>query len=489
MIDRQTVVAGLSGLLGKEKVVADKQALEEAEGYGRMFESAFGYKPTTLALAEVKAYSTEDVAKAVRYCYEHNLSVIAKTGQTSGEDHLKVINGHTVFIDAGPMNKLINLDEENMMATVGCGMPLVRLEEFANAKGLTTGHCPQSQPLAYMGGLVATRSIGQFSTYYGGIEDMVCGLEAVMPDGEIIRIRNNPRRSCGPDIRHLFIGSEGSLAVITEVTVKLFTFYPNDWWKGGYIIKDFITGLGCIREVLAKGYRPSVVRLYDKPDVDKNYGSVKLKDEEAFMFFIAEGPPSLAKATGEDIDRICKSHGASYIGIEAVDHWLRTRNNICDTFGSEETKETFRQTKTTYGTVEISADWSDIKKIYADVMANVPPKIPNLAMLGGHVSHSYQNGTNIYFVYDLKIADPLKASEEAWGLMQAICTEVLKQSTGSICHHHGIGKWRVNLMTEEYGSSMRLLHGLKDMMDPKGIMNPGNLIPLIKFDDTKDLYC
>ncbi len=77
-------------------------------------------------------------------------------------------------------------------------------------RGLTTGHSPQSKPLAQMGGLVATRSIGQFSTLYGGIEDMIVGMEAVFPNGKICRIKNVPRRAAGPDIRHIICGNEGA---------------------------------------------------------------------------------------------------------------------------------------------------------------------------------------------------------------------------------------------------------------------------------------
>ncbi|MFP3153171.1 FAD-binding oxidoreductase [Lachnospiraceae bacterium ZAX-1] len=377
------------------------------------------------------------------------------------------------------MDKILKIDVENMMATVQCGTSLARLEEV-NKLGLTTGHCPQSQSLTFMGGLVATRSIGQFSTYYGAVEDMVCGLEAVMPDGEIIRIRNVPRRSAGPELRQLFIGLEGAMDVISEITVKLFTYYPDDMWRGGYIVKDYSVGLDAIREVMVKGYRPSVVRLYDKPDVDRNYGSVKLKGEEAFMFFIVEGPPILSKATGERIAEIAISFGAKDIGMKAVDHWLETRNDICNLYGTEKIREMFRQTKTLYAVVEVSTDWSDIKGIYKDVMTNIPPKFEHLALLGGHVSHSYQTGTNIYFVFDLIIQDPLNATQERWELSKAICEEILKYPTGGIVHHHGVGKMRLKLIDRELGSSYPLMRRLKNMMDPAGIMNPGTLIPLEK---------
>ena len=92
---------------------------------------------------------------------------------------------------------------------------LTVLEFFTVGDLYTTGHSPQSKPVAEYGGLVATRSIGQFSTLYGAIEDMIVGLECVFPNGHISRIKNVPRRSGGPDIRHIVLGNEGTLCYIT----------------------------------------------------------------------------------------------------------------------------------------------------------------------------------------------------------------------------------------------------------------------------------
>ena len=479
MTNKAKTVDDLRVLLGEEKVLNDPQVLQNADGHlTRNYQRAFGYQPEYLPICVVKAFCTDDVAKTMKYCNENAISVIVKTGCTCSEDQLVLMNDHSIYLDASPMNELKCLDEENMMVTVGCGMPLARLEEIVNQKGYTTGHCPQSQPLACMGGLVATRSIGQFSTYYGGIEDLVCGLEAVMPDGRVVRIRNVPRRAAGPDLRHLFIGSEGAWAVITEITVKLFTYYPDDMWKGGYVVESYDVGLDIIREVIVKGYRPSVVRLYDKPDMDYNYNSVTLQDGQAFLFFIAEGPAGITKATGEAIHAIAQTQGGRYVGTKAVDHWLVHRNSFCDRLGTEAEHEKFRQTKVAYATVEISASWSDIKKVYHDVMENVPQKIEYLTLFGAHVSHSYQIGTNIYFIFEFKSPDPTQTHNDLWQIYKAICDEVIKHPTGGIAHHHGIGKIRVKMIQEELGSSYPLLKGIKEQFDPNGIMNPGNLVPL-----------
>ena len=110
-------------------------------------------------------------------------------------------------------------------------------------------------------------------------------------------------------------------------------------------------------------------------------------------------------------------------------------------------------------------------------MKNVPEKIDNIVLLGGHVSHSYQNGTNIYFVYTLKANDPMDMTKDDIKMKDAICVEVLKAPTGGICHHHGVGKFRVKRLPEELGTSYHLLEEIKEMMDPNGIMNPGCVLP------------
>ena len=470
----------LSQALGSDRVVVDRAGLLQPEQVlVRQFEKAFDYVPEHLPVCILKLRSTEEVADAVRYCNENGLSVIVQTGASSSEDQLLVVNDHTVVFDLSGMDAVVSLDAENMTATVGCGMRLARLEQLANEKGLTTGHWPQSQPLACMGGLVAVRSIGQFSTYYGGIEDMLCGLEAVLPDGQVVRIRNVPRSAAGPDLRHFFMGTEGAIAIITEVTVKLFTHYPDSWWKGAYVVPSFEAGLDAIREVIVKGFRPGVVRLYDKLDMDFNYGGfVELQDGEACMFFVAEGPPSITAAIGAAIDEIAPHHGARAVDTAVVDHWLRVRNDVCKILGTEEIRNRYRETQAFYTTCEVSASWTDIKRIYRNVMANLPGEIDNLLGIGGHVSHSYQNGTNIYFVYVLKAKDPLRMWESDRAVKSAIVTEVLKEPTGGSVHHHGAGKMRANRVADELGSSYDLLRRMKRELDPNGTMNPGCLIPL-----------
>ncbi len=479
---KENTANAITAIVGAENVITNEETILSLDPVMlSAFQKAHGtYKPAFMPLCYVKIASTEMASKVLAYCNENDIHVIIRTGASSSEGQLKVIDDRTVILDGSPMNEIISIDPVNMVATAQCGVPLAVLEAKANELNLTTGHSPQSQPMAYMGGLVATRSTGQFSTYYGSIEDLVCGMEGVLPNGEVFRIRPVPRRAAGPDLRHIVIGAEGTIAFMTEVTVKLFSYYPDEMWRNGYIVKSFDEGMATVREIMVKGYKPSVVRLYDKADVDHNYGSVKLKDEEAFMFFSCEGPGEIAAANGAAIHKICMDNGAEDIGTKAVDHWFIHRNDLCDITGSEMEAKHYRETGIAYATMEICANWEDIGKIYTDAMEYVPNKVPNLTMFGGHVSHSYINGTNIYFVYNIKINDVANADLEYWAVMDAVCDVVLKYPSATIVHHHGVGKARVLRIKEELGTSYPLLRTLKDAFDPKGIMNPGCLLPLEK---------
>lgn len=476
-VSKSQLLSDLRARFGDDSVVTDLNALREHDSDNSAFAKSFGVFKAPLPLCILNVASTQDVAAALRYCNDNHVSVIPRTGGTSYEELLTCVNDTTVMIDASAMNRILRVNLEDMMATCQCGVPLQTLETQLNKQGYTTGHSPQSLPLAHMGGLVATRSIGQFSTYYGGIEDMVCGLEAVLPDGEVIRIRNVPRRASGPDLRHLFLGSEGGLGFITEVTVKLYRYYPEDFWKGGYVVPDMHAGLDAIRRILTAGYRPSVVRLYDKWDYDYNFGTVPLEGTQAYMFFVAEGPPAIARATGEAIDAVARAGGATYIGKEAVEHWLVHRNDVNAKFRTEGLRQYYRENGVYYSTTEISASWSEIGGIYDAVVRSVPERIESLIAVGGHVSHSYQTGTNIYFVYQFRVRSPETFREEHSAIIDTICAEVLKRETGGCVHHHGMGKKRVRFAQAEHGSSYLLMKRLKLMMDPNGIMNPGVLVP------------
>ena len=477
-LTNEAVVTHLHQILGASQVNTDEVELKRSSVDNfRKLQNIFGVHTMRLPLAVVHVRSTEEVAKVLAFADEHGVNVVARTGGTATEGGLESGAEQSIVVDGGQMNQIISVDAYNMQATVQCGVPLQVLEDRVRELGLTTGHSPQSKPIASMGGLVATRSIGQFSTLYGGIEDMVVGCEVVFAGGQVSRIKNVPRRAAGPDIRHIVIGNEGALCYITEVTVKLFPYQPENHRFLGWTLKNMTTGFEALREVMVAGYKPSVARLYDYEDGQLHFSHFA-KPDECILLFMAEGNAGITKATEEGIAEIVAKY-TECVPVESalIEEWFHDLVWGPDKVTREDNR--IFTTRNVNRTTEISSDWSSINKIYEAVIPRIRAEINGITLLGGHSSHSYINGTNMYFnyFYDLIDCEPEEENDKYYfPIIQIIVVETLRFG-GSIVHHHGIGKSRSRWVREEYGSSFMMLETLKKAFDPNSIMNMGTIIP------------
>jgi alkyldihydroxyacetonephosphate synthase len=476
--DNGEIVARLREIVGDERVVTDEQVLREASvDRFKKYTAVHGIFDGPLPCAVVRAADTQQVAEVLAFADEHRINVVPRTGRTGTEGGLETSVEGTIVLDGSEMASIVRIDEENMQATAQCGVPLQVLEDALREQGLTTGHSPQSKPLAQMGGLVATRSIGQFSTLYGGIEDMVVGLEAVFPDGTVSRIKNVPRRAAGPDIRHVVIGNEGALCFVTEVTVKVFKHQPENNRFHGYLIDDVRTGVSILREVITEGFRPSVARVYSEEDAAQHFSH--FADGKCVLVFVSEGPKGIVEATSAEIERVVSQHPHTAVDPALVETWFDNLNWGPDKIKAEQ--DTMLAEQRLGYTTEVSADWSSVGAIYDAVMHRIRTEYPHaadLTMLGGHSSHSYQTGTNMYFVYDYEInCEPREEIEKYHKPLNAIIVEEALRHGGSMVHHHGIGKYRAQWTEQEHGSAYQMLVRLKEAFDPRGIMNRGTIFP------------
>jgi len=476
-LTREDIVERLQQILGTERVLTDERVLQHSSiDNFRKLQKIFDVYTMPLPAAVAIVHSTDDVARVLAFADEHRVNIVARTGGTATEGGLETPVENSVVVDGSQMNDIIEIDPYNMQATAQCGVPLQVLEDRARELGLTTGHSPQSKPVAQMGGLVATRSIGQFSTLYGGIEDMVVGVEVVFPGGRVCRIKNVPRRAAGPDIRHIVIGNEGALCFITEVTVKLFPYRPENNTFLGWTLKSMKTGFEALRDVMVAGYKPSVARLYDPEDGQLHFSDFAEPDD-CVLLFMAEGPAGIAAATADGIaEAVSKYPECKPVDGNAIARWFDDLVWGTDKISRED--ERIRTTRNVNRTTEVSADWSSINDIYENAVARIRREVRGITLLGGHSSHSYINGTNMYFnyFYDIDCAPEDENDEYYFPIISIICEETLRFG-GSIVHHHGIGKARARWVAEEYGSSFPMLETLKRAFDPNGVMNMGTIIP------------
>ena len=478
-LSREGIVEGLRHIVAPGDVVTDEKILiaSSVDNF-RKLQNIFDVHTMPVPAAVVMARSTVEVAAILRFAGEHGVNVIPRTGGTATEGGLESAVPDSIIIDGSAMNEILDIDAYDMQATCQCGVPLQVLEDRVRELALTTGHSPQSKPVAHLGGLVATRSIGQFSTLYGGIEDMVVGLEAVFPNGAVTRIKNVPRRAAGPDIRHVVIGNEGALCFITEVTVKLFPYFPENNIFLGYTLKDMKTGFAALRAVMVNGFKPSVARVYDPGDAGLHFSHFAAPDD-CVLLFMAEGAAGIARATAEGIEHIVAGFPeCTRVDSAYIETWF---NDLCwgpDKITAED--ERIRQTRNVNRTTEISAGWSSINDIYQAARARIIEEIPDITMMGGHSSHSYINGTNMYFNYFFNVVGvgPEEETTKYYlPIIGIICEETLRRG-GSIVHHHGMGKARAPWVRDEYGSSYYILETLKQAFDPGDIMNKGTIFPL-----------
>jgi FAD/FMN-containing dehydrogenase len=478
-LSRDEIVAHLTELLGAAAVDTDESELKLASvDRFKKYQSVHGIFDGPIPAAIAYPESTEQVSAVLAFANENLINVVPRTGRTATEGGLETVVDDSIVLDGSRMNRVLDINPIDMMVTVQCGVPLQQLEDQLREQGLTTGHSPQSKPLAQYGGLVATRSIGQFSTLYGAIEDMVIGLEAVFPDGHVARIKNVPRRAAGPDIRHVIIGNEGALCVITEVTIKVFRYYPENNRFFGFLMDDFAGAVDGLRELVTAGYHPSVCRAYSPEDARQHFAH--FANDKNVVILVAEGPKAIADATAQAIEEVFATRPHERVDEALIKTWFDNLNWGQDKIDAE--KEVMLREAHLGYTTEVSIDWSRVGDLYDAIMTRIRnefPRADDLTMLGAHSSHSYQTGTNLYFVYDYAISvEPRDEIDEYHIPLNAIIVEESLRLGGSMVHHHGIGKYRTPWTREEHGSAYRLLETLKTSFDPNGIMNAGTIIPL-----------
>lgn len=416
-------------------------------------------------LCVVSPASTDEVSRVLRYARTHHLNVVP-FGGGSGVCGAVLPDNGSVVIDLRRMNRVLELNETSLYVRAEAGLMGHEFEAHLNRAGYSARNFPQSISLSTVGGWVATRAAGQYSTRYGNTEDLLLALEAVLPDGTIVRTKVGPRAATGPDLRHVFLGSEGTLGIVTEVTYAIVPL-PEATVGHAFSFPSMSAGLDAIRRFMREGWRPPVVRLYDNPEVARLFPDTNTGDN-ALLLLLSEGPPSLVAAEVAGCRVHCEAVGGTFVGDGPVQRWTDERNHV-------PSFESLLEKGLVVDTIEVAATWDRIDDLYRNVIAALQT-VPGIIVASGHSSHSYAQGTNIYFTFAAYPDDPAKAEStylDCW----AQTMEATLASGGTIAHHHGIGRVRKAWMEREHGAGLALLRHLKDALDPRGLMNPGALFP------------
>ncbi len=441
----------LKNQLGKRKV---SEELSDRIAYSKDFNPVYLrhlLKGTLPALPDVVVFpeNAEEVSMILSLANSHGIPVYVFGGGSG------VINGSTPFSGGIALSTLsmngVEIDEENLFVRAGAGVVGGKLEYELNHRGYTLRHIPQSLYCSTVGGWVATKASGQFSTKYGNIEDVLVNLKVVMPDGEILESKTLPRKASF-DLKGIFIGSEGIFGVVSEVVLKIWKI-PEKQHKLAFKYESMDEAVEDAKKIMM-AFKPALIRIFDRLESLKNFGI-----EGVVTIFIVEGDMA-----DEERKFILENSNGEYIGDNPVDIWLKERFNVSDI-------SKFVPLGIIFDTIEISCFWKDAMRVYRNVLKAIRD-VEGVLMASCHASHFYYEGLCFYFTFAGVSRDFEKLYRQVWeSAMRAAI-----QNGASLSHHHGIGSLRSDWLSEEMKSYYNLLRDLKRVFDRRNIMNPGKVI-------------
>ncbi|MGV9676483.1 FAD-binding oxidoreductase [Nocardia sp. NPDC003482] len=445
---------------------------------------------STLDLLRRRADGPQDAPDAVVFPADHDevLAVLARcaaariavvpfgggTSVVGGVDPARGEFEAVVAVDLRRLDTLVDVDPVSHTATLGAGLTGPRAEALLGAHGLSLGHFPQSFEFASIGGFAATRSSGQASAGYGRFDDMIQRLRVATPSGTV-ELGRAPASAAGPDLRELFAGSEGTLGIVTEVTLRVHPI-PETVAYQAWSFPDFATGAAALRTVVQTGAAPTVLRLSDEAETGLNLaragdiGGAPVTGCLAVTTF--EGTAAHVRARAAEAGELLAAAGGAALGEQPARDWEHGR------FRAPYLRDALLDVGILCETLETATNWSNLSALKAAVTTALTESLtaqgtPALVMC--HISHTYPTGASLYFTVVAKQADdPL----DQWLRAKRAASEAILAGGGTITHHHAVGADHRPWLGAEIGEiGVRVLRAVKQAIDPVGILNPGKLIP------------
>ncbi len=486
----ETARLALVELLGEENVRTDRESrLLRAGGksYLDLLRRRAG-DASDAPCAVVLPGTTEETAALLALCSEHDVVVVPFGGGTSVVGGLAGVDPDdrpAVALDLRRMASVQELDVPSSIVTVGPGMRGPALEEELGRQGLTCGHLPQSWEFATVGGYAATRSSGQASTGVGRFDDLVTGLTLATPSG-VLELGHPPASAAGPDLLGLALGSEGTLGVITEVRLRVRPT-PTTTSYEGWSFRTWAEGLAALQRLARHDLLPDVVRLSDVDETKANLllsgsagarilrGTLKARGRAEGCLLVVgwEGLPDMVRARIRAGSALLREGKGVRLGRTVGESWRKHR------FGAPYTRDTLLDAGLMVETLETAATWAALPTVYDSVRRALRD-----ALTGGgrrplvmtHLSHGYPTGASLYFTVLADRDEELPIQQ--WLGAKRAATDALLAAGGTLTHHHAVGADHRPWLDREVGAlGVEVLRAVKSRLDPKGICNPGVLLP------------
>ena len=492
-------VAALRDALKEDQFSVDKKD-RLIHAAGKAFRDLFRLRRGQVDFAPdlvVFPASEDDVVAIVKAAHEHNAVLIPFGGGSNiaGCIEPKDRDGRfIVSLDMCRMHRVLAVDKKSLLARIEAGVYGPHMEEQLEAEGVTLGHFPDSFVHSTLGGWVATRSAGMQSDKYGKIEDMVIALRMVTPSGTIVT-RTVPNTSNGIDVRSLCVGSEGILGVITEVTMQVHRL-PEYKKFEGWLFPDFESGIHAIHECMRHGTMPIITRLNDpgktalsaafkkvEPPLKQKIGAVmkwylrNIKGIDftkcCMMTTAYEGDYDTFHMQRRESNRVFRKHGGVNLGEgpgnsfkEAKYDFPHVRDYLMDRGVMGDVSET-------------ATTWDNLHNLYTKTLANIQKAIRDTGVdpwVGCHISHNYHTGASLYFTFGCRQIEGRELDQYLY--IKKAAEDSFLQNGGTVSHHHAIGTEHLPWIEADLSTTgVKAVRAIKDGLDPKGVMNPGKILP------------
>ncbi len=467
----------------------ESDGVEVARGQEALIEASRDWWPLSIGWAAqgqvprrpgavARPASTEQVSKVLSRCNEAGVPVTPSGGRSGVCGGAVPVHGG-VALDLTGLSGLESVDETSLTVDVRAGTfgPDFEAALAAHGAGYTAGHWPQSMDLSTVGGWLACRGAGQYSTRYGKIEDITLGLVAVLADGTVVDTRHEaPRSATGPSLTQLFLGSEGALGVITLARLRIRP-RPGGQARRAFGFASFDQGLDACRRMLRRGATPAVLRLYDSAESARNFE----EPSSCVLIVLDEADPGLVDATMRIVDEEVdadRPSGAVTLDQSLVARWLVHRNDVSALVP-------LWRSGVVVDTAEIAGPWSVLPTLAQEV-PDALRSIEGTLVASVHQSHAYADGACLYFTFAGRAgdapSDPVDAgprdltwAESYYRAGWDAVSQTVARHGAAISHHHGIGLNRGRFLPDALGAGLGVLEKIKDALDPRGILNPGTL--------------
>ncbi|HUJ33052.1 MAG TPA: FAD-binding oxidoreductase [Candidatus Acidoferrum sp.] len=490
-------LAGIKSVLQTGQI-CDSRLERVIHAYGKGFRDLFRMRRGSAEGAPdlvIYPENENEVLTILRAAALYDVVVIPFGGGSNISGCLERMETHrmAVSLDMRRMRRVLAVDRESFAARVEAGIFGPDLEDQLSAHGMTLGHFPDSFLHSTLGGWIATRSAGMQSDKYGKIEDMVVSLRMVTPDGVLVT-RPVPKSSNGIDVNHLCIGSEGTLGVITEATMRVHP-RPESRIVPAFLFPEFEAGIEAIHECVRRESMPSMVRLNDP---DKTALSVAFKrPSSALSQAVSKAFKGYLQFKGFDMPRACLMLAALEGRTADVTRKFREVSAIYGRFGGvslgsgagksfEATKFDFPHIRdflldhdVTTDVSETSTVWTNILPLYRVTMKTIQARILEAGVppwTGCHISHTYRSGASVYFTFGFK--QQVGREIEQYLHVKRAAQQSFIDHGATLSHHHAVGTEHLPWLAADISPlGLKAVTALKHGLDPANILNPGRLQP------------